>query len=80
MTTDTLKSAFTEAIGLDSSTDWNAVQYGSTAGWDSMAHMQLVAAIESQFDVMLSTDQVIELGSFGKAKEILAQHGICFDA
>lgn len=80
MTTNVLTDAFTEAIGLSGSIDWESVKYGFTDGWDSMGHMQLIAEIESKFDVMLSTDQVIDLSSFEKAKEILTTHGICFEA
>lgn len=52
--------------------------YGSTQGWDSVAHMGLVAEIENTFDVMLATDDVIDLSSFPKAKEILGKYGIQF--
>lgn len=78
MTIETLKAAFTEAIGLAPGTDWERVEYGLTNGWDSLAHMQLIAQIESSFDIMLLTDQVIDLSSFAKAKEILETHGISF--
>jgi len=52
--------------------------YRTFPGWDSIAHMHLVAELEAGFDVMLDTDQVIDLSSFAKAKEILGVHGISF--
>ncbi len=45
-----------------------------------MAHMALITAIEREFDVMLETNDVIEMSSVAKAKEILGRHGIEFDA
>ena len=75
-----LKDAFIQAIGLPADTDFSAVQYGVTDGWDSVAHMQLVAAIENSFDIMLGSDQVIGLSSYEKAKEIAGTHGVEFAA
>ena len=40
--------------------------------------MGLVAEIENTFDIMLATDDVIDLSSFSKAKEILGKYGIQF--
>ena len=78
-TTHSLREVFAGALCLPADTDWSAVQYGLTAGWDSLAHMQLIAQMESHFDVMLATDQVIDLSSFKKAQEILEAHGIHFE-
>jgi acyl carrier protein len=44
-----------------------------------MVHMQLVAELETKFDVMLSTEQVIGMSTFEKATEALEAHGICFE-
>jgi acyl carrier protein len=74
-----LKQAFHEAIGIDLSVDFSTLEYGLTAGWDSVAHMSLVAEIERQFDIMMATEDVIDMSSFVKAQEILAtRHGIAF--
>jgi acyl carrier protein len=73
-----LKNAFSQALGLDSAIAYESLAYGRTQGWDSVAHMGLVAEIENSFDVMLATDDVIDLSSFPKAKEILGKYGIQF--
>ena len=75
-----LKDAFIQAIGIPTDTDFSTVEYGVTDGWDSVAHMQLVAEIENAFDIMFSSNQVIEMSSFGRAKEISAAHGVVFAA
>jgi acyl carrier protein len=74
-----LQKAFREGLALGDKVQYNNLAYGSTTGWDSVAHMGLVAMIETELDVMLSTDEVIDLSSFNKAKEILStKHGISF--
>ena len=73
-----LRAAFAEVLGLGPGTDFESLAYRRTAVWESVAHMQLVAALESQFGVMLETDDVIDLSSFPKAREILAKYGVAF--
>ena len=80
LTADALKEAFSNTLGLSETTDWQSVQYGNTNGWDSMAHMQLVTELETRFNIMLSTDEVISLSSFEKAKQIIESHGIVFES
>ena len=70
-----LIETFMEVFSLEPGTDVAALTYRGIPAWDSIGHMQLVAAIETAFDVMLETDQVIDLSSFGKALEILSAHG-----
>lgn len=39
--------------------------------WDSVGHMTLTAALEDAFDIMLETDDIIDLSSYEKGIEIL---------
>lgn len=75
-----LADAFGAVLGDANGCDWKSAEYGVTPGWDSMAHLQLVAAIESAFDILLSTDEVISLSNYARAKEIVVSHGCSFDA
>jgi acyl carrier protein len=70
-----LKNAFVVALGVSLGDDFESMAYGQTAGWDSVAHMALVNQIESAFEIMLPTDDVIAMSSFQKAKEIVARNG-----
>lgn len=72
-----LREAFVEALGIDGdATDWDSLAYRGVPEWDSVAHMQLVGEIEDVFDIMLETDDVIDMNSFTKAKEILGKYGV----
>jgi acyl carrier protein len=74
-----LKAAFAAVLPVDAETDFADLRYSEAQGWDSVAHMSLVAEIEAAFDVMMSTDEVIGMSSFSKAKDILTGHGVSFD-
>lgn len=79
MNTEKLKSVFVEALGIDESFVVDELAYNSIVEWDSIAHMALVTEIDDQFDIMLDTDDVLDMSSFGKAKEILTKYEITFD-
>ena len=73
---DQLRAAFIEALGLPAEIDVATTAYRITRQWDSVAHMQLVAAIELAFDLMLDTDDVIGMSSYQRAREIVRKHGV----
>ena len=37
------------------------LQYLGVELWDSVGHMSLVAALEDEFDIMIDTDDIIDL-------------------
>lgn len=74
-----LRNAFVEGLGIEAAQVTDSLAYGQP-GWDSVAHMALVAAIERAFDIMLETDDVIGMSSFAVAKTIVAKHGIDVNA
>ena len=47
--------------------------YQSVPTWDSVGHMGLIAALEEMFDIMMETDDIIDLNSYQKGKEILSE-------
>lgn len=71
--------SFTEGLGLGVGHDVEKLEYRSIQAWDSVGHMQLVSQIEMDFDVMLETQDVIDMSSFGKAIEILKKYGVEFE-
>ncbi len=74
---DRLRAAFVEALGLGAApADFESLTYRGIREWDSVAHMQLIAAIEATFELMLDTDDVIAMSSYAKAREIVAKHGV----
>ena len=54
------------------------LQYQGVELWDSVGHMSLVAALEDEFNIMIDTDDIIDLSSYEKGKEILAKYGVEF--
>jgi acyl carrier protein len=71
-----LRAASVEALALPADVDVTTTAYRVTRQWDSVAHMQLVGAIELAFDIMLDTDDVIGMSSYQRAREIVGKHGV----
>lgn len=72
------EQAFCESLELTKD-QLVGLEYQQVTSWDSVGHMGLVAAIEDAFDIMMDTDDIIDLSSFEKGKEILtANYGIEF--
>ena len=69
-----LKEVFAAALGIDKESVTDELRYNAIEAWDSVAHMSLVAEIEDAFDIMLDTDDIIDMSSFAKAKEIVAKY------
>jgi acyl carrier protein len=73
-TRERLKQIFRSSFGLSNDAEVVALEYRGAKEWDSMGHMQLVAAIEIEFSIMLETDDVLNLSSFDKAVEIVGRY------
>ena len=71
---DKLKTAFATALNIDSSKVKDTLKYQSITEWDSVSHMVLISEIEETFDISIDTDDVIDMSSFAKAKEIIAKY------
>lgn len=75
-----LKEIFIENLGLeDIEVDWDTLAYRGIEQWDSIAHMALVGGLEDEFDIMIDTDDVIDMSSYTVAKEILGKYDVTFD-
>jgi acyl carrier protein len=75
-TEEKLRAVFSEVLGIPPSEINDDVAYDKSKGWDSLAHMALIAALDSKFDIMLDTDDVVDLSSYGKSKDILRKYGV----
>ncbi len=68
--------AFIETLEIEESQLGNELLYESVTGWDSVGHMQLMAQLEDEFDIMIETDDIINFSSYEKGKEILAKYEV----
>lgn len=77
---DRLIATFHTALNLPDEVDVRQLKYNELKEWDSVGHMALVGELEEAFDIMLETDDVLDMSSFDKAIEILKKNGVDLDA
>ena len=68
-------TAFCETLNINEA-QLPGLKYQSVPEWDSVGHMTLVAAIEDAFEIMMETDDIIDLSSYEKGKEILRKYDV----
>ncbi|WP_218641768.1 acyl carrier protein [Aeromonas sp. RU39B] len=71
-----LEQVFANALGIELATVNDALAYNSIPQWDSVAHMGLIAQLEDAYGMLLDTDDIIDMSSVGKAREILAKYDV----
>jgi acyl carrier protein len=73
-----LNEAFAVALSIPIEMVVDTLSYESIPEWDSIAHMALVTELESVFNVMLDTDDILGLSSVSISRDILGKYGIEF--
>jgi len=46
--------------------------------WDSLTHLNLILALESEFGVSFSEEQTVEIMNYPLIKMVLQEHGVKF--
>lgn len=68
--TEKYNQAFIETFSVTED-QLTGLKYQDITAWDSVGHMELIAALEDAFDIMMDTDDIIDFSSYEKGKEIL---------
>jgi acyl carrier protein len=75
MTLETnVTEAFREALELPDDVDVTTLTYRGHPAWTSLGHMTLVAALEDKFDIMMESQDILDMSSFHKAVEIMGKY------
>ena len=68
--------SFCQSFSISISQLGETLEYNSIPEWDSIGHMELIAALEEAFDIALEMDDIIDFSSYKKGKEILSKYEI----
>ena len=67
-----LRKIFGELFPVDPAALDDETRRGELDGWDSLGHLDLVAALETEFSLLLDPDEALEIETFGDAKRMIA--------
>jgi acyl carrier protein len=67
---------FSEILGISADQVSDETSPDNTPQWDSMAAMNLVVAIEDEFDVRLSTAEIVSMRNVAIVRKVLRGKGV----
>jgi acyl carrier protein len=73
---DKLQDIFRAVFNLPETHDVTQVRRISERHWDSLAHVSLVAAIESEFDIIIDAADALRMTSYEATRLLLEEVGL----
>lgn len=73
-----LKRVLADVFGVEPSQIDDESSVDTVPKWDSLNHLKLVLALEDQFKVTLSEEQIVEMLNYPLVKAVLQEHGVEF--
>ena len=74
-TTEKLHGVFARAFEIPVTEVNDQLEYQGIAEWDSMSHLVLVEELESTYNISTEMEDILDMGSVKKIKEVLKKHG-----
>ena len=71
-----LKEVLARVLNVEISAITDDASPDTIESWDSLRHMNLVLAIEEEFGVELTDEQVVDILSYQLIKIVLKEHGV----
>lgn len=71
-----LKKIFADVFDIPEEEIEDESSRDTIENWDSIQHLQLILALEANFGIHLTADEVIEIQTFKGVKDLLKKHSI----
>jgi len=71
-----LQEIFRAVFELPPATDVSGMEQKTQEQWDSLGHVTLVAALESEFGINLDTADALRITSFETTRQLLEERGV----
>lgn len=75
---DRLKQVMSDVFKIETSDINDETSVDTVETWDSLRHLNLVLAIEQEFDISFTEEQTIEILNYPLIKMILEEHQVRF--
>jgi len=69
-----LRSIFINVFDIKEDEIENESSPNTIKNWDSLGHLQLVLAIEDEFNISITADEAMEMITFDAVKNLLVKH------
>ena len=75
---DRLKQVLSDVLNIEASSIDDDSSVDTVEEWDSLRHLNLVLAIEQEFDISFTEEQTVEILNYPLIKMILEEHQVSF--
>ena len=73
---DRLIDLFASVLSIESKALNDDSSPTNTGSWDSVTNMMLVASIEEEFGIELTSDEIVQMTTIGNARTILQKRSV----
>jgi len=74
-----LKQVLADIFNIEVETIDDTTSVDTVPQWDSLKHLNLVLALEQEFNITFTVEQTVEILNYPLIKAILGEHGIKFN-
>lgn len=75
---DKLKQVLADIFDIDVATVNDMTSVDTVKEWDSLKHLNLVLALEQEFNITFLVEQTVEILNYPLIKAVLGEHGVRF--
>ena len=75
---DRLRRVMSDILKIEASNINEETSVDTVEEWDSLRHLNLVLALEQEFDISFTEEQTVEILNFPLIKMILEEHQVSF--
>jgi len=68
------KAIIANVLAVDPKTLTPETKLNAFDRWNSLAHIEIIVAIEEEFQIQLNQDEIVEMTSIAAIAEVLARH------
>ncbi|MCF3630721.1 MAG: acyl carrier protein [Rhodospirillales bacterium] len=73
-----LKGVIADILKIDAAIIGEDTSVDTVEQWDSLRHLNLVLALEAEFDISFTEEQTVEILNYPLIRIVLEEHGIAF--
>lgn len=74
----TVESVVATVFQIDKESVTEGSSRDTIEAWDSMGHLSLITALETEYKVQIAIADAMDMGSVRQIKEILRKYGVAF--
>ncbi len=74
MSFEKLKEIFSDTFDIEENSVADDTSRDTLEGWDSLNHLRLVTAIEQEFGISLTMDEINSMSNFVQVQEYVSKH------